>query len=93
MVMSNQEIVSNFLQAKKPAMQVNILADLNATTPDEIKRILREGGVDARKLLRAAHQNAAPKKKKAPSVDTDLKTKTEKEPDKAPPKKKVCLAA
>lgn len=52
MTMTNEEIVRNFNQAKNRAMQVQILADLNATTPDEIKRILLAGGIDHRKLPR-----------------------------------------
>lgn len=42
--MTNEEIVRDWAEAKNPAAQIAILADLNATKPDEIKKILRQRG-------------------------------------------------
>lgn len=44
MVMTNDEIVRDWAEAKNPAAQIAVLADLNATKPDEIKKILRKHG-------------------------------------------------
>lgn len=44
MVMTNEEIVRDWAEAKNPASQIAVLADLNATKPDEIKKILRKHG-------------------------------------------------
>lgn len=42
--MTNEEIVRDWAEAKNPAAQIAILADLNATKPDVIKKILRQHG-------------------------------------------------
>lgn len=44
MVMSKDEIVVRYRQAKEPAKQIGILADLNCCTKEEIVEILREAG-------------------------------------------------
>ncbi len=44
MVMSKDEIVVRYRQAKEPAKQIGILADLNACTKEEIAEVLREAG-------------------------------------------------
>lgn len=44
MVMTNEEIVRDWAEAKNPAAQIVVLADLNATKPDVIKKILRQHG-------------------------------------------------
>lgn len=44
MVMSKDEIVVRYKQAKEPAKQIGILADLNACTKEEIAEVLREAG-------------------------------------------------
>lgn len=44
MVMSKDEIVVRYRQAKEPAKQIGILADLNCCTKEEIAEILREAG-------------------------------------------------
>ena len=44
MVMNNNEIVREWAEAKNPAAQIAVLADLNATKPDVIKKILRQHG-------------------------------------------------
>lgn len=48
MVMSDNEVKMNVLQAKDPRAQIKICAELNATTQAHIKDILREQGVDLR---------------------------------------------
>lgn len=48
MVMSDNEVKLNVLQAKNPRAQIKICAELNATTQENIKKILREQGVDLR---------------------------------------------
>lgn len=45
MVMTNNDIVRDWAAAKNPAAQIAVLADLNATKPDIIKKILRKQGV------------------------------------------------
>ena len=50
MEMTDDEILVNFKQAKDPAAQVQILADLNATHVANIKRILMARGVDPKRL-------------------------------------------
>ena len=44
MLMSNGEIITEFRQAKDPAKQIGILADLNKTTKRAIVDILRANG-------------------------------------------------
>ena len=48
--MTDDEILVNFNQAKDPALQVQILADLNVTHVANIKRILLARGVDPKRL-------------------------------------------
>ena len=50
MQMTDGEILANFNQAKDPHWQVQILADLNATSVANIKRILLECGVEPKRL-------------------------------------------
>lgn len=52
MQMTNGEIIANYRQAKNKKEQLKILAELNACTQDEIKKILLEGGLDVRQLPR-----------------------------------------
>lgn len=56
MQMTPDEILVNFKQAKDPALQVQILADLNATHVANIKRILLERGVDPKRLSFGRHR-------------------------------------
>lgn len=44
MVMSKDEIIVRYKQAKEPAKQIGILADLNCCTKEEIAEVLREAG-------------------------------------------------
>lgn len=48
MTMTENEIVRNYRAAKNKQQQIAILADLNATSTDEIKKILKSNGVDLR---------------------------------------------
>lgn len=52
MQMTHGEIVASYRQAKNKKEKVKILAELNACTKDEIKKILLEGGLDVRELPR-----------------------------------------
>ena len=53
MVMTNEEIVRDWGEAKNPAAQIAILADLNATKPDVIKKILR---YDGKQIIASAYE-------------------------------------
>lgn len=48
--MTEEEIVRNFKQAKNKREQIKILADLNCTSRDEIKEILKKNGVSEEEL-------------------------------------------
>lgn len=61
MSMTPEEILRSFNQAKFPAKQVKILAELNCSTTQEIERILIEQGVDGRRLPRKKRETPAPK--------------------------------
>lgn len=50
MQMTPDKILVNFNQAKDPPKQVQILAELNATSVANIKRILLDLGVDPKRL-------------------------------------------
>ena len=54
MMMTEGEIVTSYRDAKNKKQQIAILADLNATTVDEIKAILKKRGID----LRSANSRA-----------------------------------
>lgn len=62
MMMTDGEIVKNFREAKNKSAQIGILAELNATSEDIIKTILKSKGVD----LRSAN---AGKKKKSMEIE------------------------
>lgn len=53
MVMTNNEIVCEWAEAKNPATQIAVLADLNATKPDVIKKILRN---DGKQIIASAYE-------------------------------------
>ena len=46
MVMTNEEIVRDYLQARNKSKQIRILADLNQTTKAEIRQILASEGAE-----------------------------------------------
>lgn len=50
MQMTDSEILLSFKEAKDPPRQINILAELNATSVANIKRILLDCGVDPKRL-------------------------------------------
>lgn len=66
MNMTNEEILCSFKEAKNPAEQVRILADLNACDVSTIKGVLIAQGVDPRKLPRE-RQKAPIEQKPSPS--------------------------
>ena len=80
MQMTKDEILTSFKQAKNPADQLRILADLNGTDVATIKRILLEQGVDIRKLPRERQKAAPakPKEKAAPSILQQLEKERER---------------
>lgn len=51
--MTNEEILVSFKQAARPLQQVRILADLNGTDQETIRKILEKQGVDPKVLRRA----------------------------------------
>ena len=59
--MTDGEILANFNQAKDPTGQVKILAELNATSVANIKRILMDRGV-APERLPWGRQRMAPRR-------------------------------
>lgn len=60
MVMSDSEVKVNVLQAKNPRAQIKICAELNATTQENIKKILRKQGVDLRSFNGKQPKNPIP---------------------------------
>lgn len=52
MNMTNEEILVSFKQSAKPLQQVRILADLNGTDQETIRKILESQGVDPTVLRR-----------------------------------------
>lgn len=53
MNMTDEEILVSFKQSAKPLQQVRILADLNGTDQETIRKILEKQGVDPKVLRRA----------------------------------------
>lgn len=71
MTMTLNQIKKEFEEAKDPSAQIDILADLNQTTREEIIVALKTAGVDGRKLPRNRKSKEEPvaeepKQKKAP---------------------------
>ena len=54
MFYTESEIVASYRQAKYPAQQIGILAELNATTEEHIKLILQKAGIDTVKKYNKA---------------------------------------
>lgn len=78
MEMTTNEIVRMYKEAADKKNQINILADMNLCTPDDIRAELIKGGIDARTLPRkrkqpgeAAETTAVPET--APTSDAELK--------------------
>lgn len=70
MVMSKTEILRDWEGAKDKKEQIKILADLNLTTPEAIKEVLIEMGVDYRRLPREREKKAAETPKNQPKEGT-----------------------
>ena len=70
MVMTENEIVRDYKAAKNKRQQIEILADLNATTVDEIKAVLKSNNVD----LRGGNYRA----KKPATINEDFEKEVEK---------------
>ena len=60
MEMAAHEIVRSYKEAKDKKKQVSILAQLNLCTPEDIKKILVEGGINWRELPRGKRIQAPP---------------------------------
>ena len=60
MEMSDQEIVRRFVESKNKQQQINILAELNACDPGEIRALLKLNNID---LRGGNHGKAATSKK------------------------------
>ena len=97
MHMSNDEIVVRYRQAKHKGEQLNILADLNACSVDEIVNVLVEhGGYQLERMSRSRGKakllrEAAPKKpyKKPEIIPEPPKPEPVPEPAKEPEKEKI----
>lgn len=60
-VMTAEEIVRDYQQAKNKQKQIKILADLNCTSPSAIKAILAEAGVEGVAAPKRMVHRSAPK--------------------------------
>lgn len=60
MEMTAHEIVRSYKEAKDKKKQVGILAQLNLCTPEDIKKILVEGGISWRELPRGKRTQSPP---------------------------------
>lgn len=60
MEMTAHEIVRSYKEAKDKKKQVGILAQLNLCTPEDIKKILVEGGINWRELPRGKRTQSPP---------------------------------
>ena len=74
MVMTNEDIVRSYREAKDRRAQIKVLAELNVCPQELIIEILKEGGIDWRELPRARkkkEETAFALAEKAPSVELD----------------------
>ena len=69
MEMSNEEIVRRYRQAKNKRSQVNILAQLNCCSKDEIIEVLKQEGITDKQLPRAERSDKGKKKSGEPAVE------------------------
>lgn len=72
MVMSDSEVKVNVLQAKNPRAQIKICAELNATTQENIKKILRKQGIDLRSFNGKLPKNRIPEKTRENVPETPI---------------------
>lgn len=87
MLMTPQEIVTSYKQAKKQTEQIKILADLNECTTDGIINILvNEGGYDIRHF-----GSIKGRLKDKPSEQSQSQPKPKKQPEPKRPSWKVCI--
>ena len=75
MVMTPEEIVRDYQQAKNKKNQIKILADLNSTSPSEIKSILAAENVDGIE----APRRAIHRKPNAGKTEPELEPEQEQE--------------
>lgn len=82
MEMSNEEIVRRYRQAKNKRQQVNILAQLNCCSKDEIIKVLKQEGITDKQLPRAERSDKGKKKSGEPAAEakeTEITTPLEKQ--------------
>lgn len=86
--MTKNEILRDWEEAKDKKEQIQILADLNCTSPEEIKNILIELGVDYRRLPREKKREKAAEAAEAPKAQPKKKAevKTPEAPKHEKPK-------
>lgn len=75
MEMTNGEIITSYRQAKDKKKQIEVLADLNMCSKDEIVEILKEQGVPHRELPRNRGGNTVkevPAPEKAKTTPTNM---------------------
>lgn len=73
MQMTESEIKRNVLDAADQKAQVQICADLNETTKDEIKRILIRNGVDLRRLKGTVKKHLSESKPRKKRIESSEK--------------------
>jgi ribosomal protein L16 Arg81 hydroxylase len=61
MEMNENEIVKNYRESKNKKQQIDILADMNCCSPEQIKEILKKNGVDLRGGNYRAKKEETPK--------------------------------
>lgn len=69
MEMSNEEIVRRYKLAKNKRSQVNILAQLNCCSKDEIIEVLKQEGITDKQLPRAERSDKGKKKSGEPAAE------------------------
>ena len=62
--MTPEEILREYREAKNPNQQIKILAELNDVSKDIIISVLKQQGVDGRKLPRTKRDNASEKERR-----------------------------
>ena len=76
MNMTPEEICRSYREAKKKMEQIKILSELNATTEEEIKKILKENGY-LKTGPKTAIMQTALKKPKLETPETNMQPKQE----------------
>lgn len=78
MIMTDKEILRDFNGAKKKSEQVQVLADLNCVSKDEMLDKLRELGVDEKDLKSRQSRKKKVDKTLLEAAATEIKQETEK---------------